>query len=87
MIDAGKVFREGFLKTFQTFGGTVIHYSDFNCSNSEEVELKGMKNHEKEDKSSVIFQFQINKTFRKVMCYSKKVAIPYGKSTRKRSVW
>ncbi|MDH7444798.1 hypothetical protein [Aquimarina sp. 2201CG14-23] len=57
MINAGKEFRKGFFKLLDTFGGQIIIHKDFNCDNSSSYEVKGMKNHKKEDSSVVMFQF------------------------------
>jgi len=57
MINAGKRFREGFLQLLKTFGGTVVIIKDFKCSNSSQVEVKGMKNSKKDNSSIIMFQF------------------------------
>lgn len=57
MINAGKEFRKGFFKLLDIFGGQIIIHKDFNCDNSSSYEVKGMKNHKKEDSSVVMFQF------------------------------
>ena len=57
MINAGQEFRKGFFQLLKTFGGTVLLHKNFNCDDSEIVELKGMKNSKKEDSSVIMFQF------------------------------
>ena len=57
MINAGKEFRKGFFKILEIFGGQIVVHKDFNCNNSSFYEVKGVKNHKKEDSSIIMFQF------------------------------
>lgn len=57
MINAGQEFKKGFAHLLETFGGQVIVHTDFNCDDTKNFEVKGMKNHEKGKPSIVMFQF------------------------------
>lgn len=57
MINAGKEFRRGFFELFKTFAGSIVLHKNFNCSNVELIEVKGMKNNEKGRPANVMFQF------------------------------
>lgn len=57
MINAGKEFKRAFSILLNTVGGNVVLIRNFNCSNTELIELRGVKNSEKGNPSDHIFQF------------------------------